>query len=288
VVGVDEESTDPEVFGDQSGPRDGFLDGSAGHGTFVAGIIRQAAPDANVIAVRVADSDGTVLESELIGALEELVVQKERGVIQLDILNLSLGFYHETPEDGRFSTRLFDVLKDLRSHGVIVVCSAGNDATDRPAFPAALTTWTGSDLNLDESGTLAEHLAVGALNPNGRSVALYSNIGNWVSHFAPGTSVLSTTPPLEGGLQAASRADLYDRRRMTIDGDDFTGGFAIWSGTSFAAPYVAGVIAQGLAKQLMESGTRDPGAVKTAVDELAKLDRSDTRVFDDDGKRRAP
>ena len=98
---------------------------------------------------------------------------------------------------------------------------------------------------------------MGALNPNGRSVALYSNIGNWVRRFAPGTSVLSTTPPLRGGLQAASRADLYGRRRMTIDADDFTGGFAIWSGTSFAAPYVAGLIAQQIAATLMETGDRD-------------------------------
>ena len=140
IIGVDEQSTDPEVFGDQSGPRDGFLDGGSGHGTFVAGIIRQVSPDANLIAIRVADSDGTVLESELIDALEELAVHGSIATeVTVDVLNLSLGYYHETPEDGRFSTQLFDVLRALRARKVVVVCSAGNDATDRPTFPAALT-----------------------------------------------------------------------------------------------------------------------------------------------------
>jgi hypothetical protein len=285
IVGVDEESTNPELYGDQSGPRDGFLDGASGHGTFVAGILRQASPDANLIAIRVADSDGTVLESELIDALEELARLIDGGQ-KVDVLNLSLGYYHETPEDGRFSTRLYDVLRDLRTRKVIVVCSAGNDATDRPTFPAALWNWPGSDLNVggDEPADIADHISVGALNPNGRSVALYSNIGDWVSDYAPGTSVLSTTPPLRGGVQASSRMDLYERRRMTIDADDFTGGFAIWSGTSFSAPYLAGLIAQELAPGLTAGQNPPADAVAEAVKKLRKNDFSETKRFDDNGK----
>jgi subtilisin family serine protease len=37
-----------------------------------------------------------------------------------------------------------------------------------------------------------------------------------------------------------------DGTRSTIDPDDFSGGFGIWSGTSFAAPILAGEIAQAL------------------------------------------
>ncbi len=44
VIGIEDPSTDPEVYGDQAGPRDGFLDDASGHGTFVAGIVRQLAP----------------------------------------------------------------------------------------------------------------------------------------------------------------------------------------------------------------------------------------------------
>jgi subtilisin family serine protease len=41
-----------------------------------------------------------------------------------------------------------------------------------------------------------------------------------------------------------------DGLRATIDPDDFRGGFGTWSGTSFAAPILAGEIAQ----QLVHTG----------------------------------
>jgi subtilisin family serine protease len=60
-------------------------------------------------------------------------------------------------------------------------------------------------------------------------------------------SVLSTIPVnFEGGIQADLSSAEYDRRRETFDVDDFGSGFAVWSGTSFAAPVVAGRIAQKL------------------------------------------
>ena len=125
------------MYGDQVGPRDGFLDGAAGHGSVVAGIVRQVAPEADIISVRVADSNGTVIESELIVAIQQLAEWVENGH-QIDVLNLSLGYYHETPQDGRFSLELYKALRRIRAKGCVVVCSAGNDATDRPTFPAAL------------------------------------------------------------------------------------------------------------------------------------------------------
>jgi len=97
---------------------------------------------------------------------------------------------------------------------------------------------------------------VGALNPSSRSVALFSNVGPWVRVYAPGAAVVSTSPAFVGGEQATSRADVDGLRRETLDPDDYRGGFAVWSGTSFAAPYVAGRIAAQL-------GTVPLGGVKT-------------------------
>ena len=154
-----------------------------------------------------------------------------------------------------------------------MVCSAGNEATDRPTFPAALWNWTGSDFVVDEPADAAPHVSVGALNPNG-SVALFSNIGAWVHTYAPGAAVLSTSPPLNGGVQAGTRADRLGMRRETIDPDDFTGGFALWSGTSFAAPYVAGRLAQSLVEELAASDLAAPDSART-------LNRASAEVLDE-------
>ena len=44
-----------------------------GHGTFIAGIVLQDCPDARILPVRVADGEGIILETELIGALGRLL-----------------------------------------------------------------------------------------------------------------------------------------------------------------------------------------------------------------------
>jgi subtilisin family serine protease len=87
---------------------------------------------------------------------------------------------------------------------------------------------------------------VGALNPNG-TVAMFSNAGDWVACVRPGADLVSTFPPtFNGGQQAAYGVTVDGTVRQTIDPDDFSSGFGTWSGTSFAAPYLAGEIAQAL------------------------------------------
>ena len=85
-------------------------------------------------------------------------------------------------------------------------------------------------------------VTVGALNPNGTD-ALFSNVGPWVRAHEPGASVMSTLPPFQGGLLPVARLLLDGRTRESIDPDDYTGHFAVWSGTSFAAPLFAGRLA---------------------------------------------
>lgn len=260
VLGINDLSTDPEVTGNVAGPYDGELDAAAGHGTFIAGIIRQLAPEADIISIRVADSQGELLESAYMMAIRALVkgmeLPPEQGGRKIDVINLSLGYYHETPEDGLFDHTLSQILVAARTRGCAVVCSAGNDATDRPTFPAALWDWKDPEFAVASPEGAAPHVAVGALNPNG-TMALFSNVGEWVTTYAPGTSVLSVSPPFRGGMQAAVRDDRYGWRRETVDPDDYSGGFALWSGTSFAAPYVAGMLARAITARLMAGEESD-------------------------------
>jgi subtilisin family serine protease len=289
IIGASGLRTDPERTGDLAGPLDGALDSSSGHGTFIAGIIRQVCPEADIVSVRVADSQGNVLEGAFMLAVRSLVKWMARsraeGGRQIDVMNLSLGYYHETPEDDLFDRTLSELLLAARRRGCAVVCSAGNDATDRPAFPAALWGWNDPLLTVPDPESVAPHLSVGARNPNG-TVALFSNIGPWVTTYAPGASVLSTYPPFNGGMQPDVRDDRLGLPRETIDPDDFTGpsvpgprpeqgaGFAIWSGTSFAAPYVAAKLAAELAEPLMS------GLLTTVPDRVAALRKARRRVSD--------
>ena len=264
------DDADPERYPDLYGQLDGEIDAVAGHGTFIAGIIRQTAPDADILSIRMAGALGVIDESTFLTTVAQVVelLQRHREDPStghpIDVLNLSLGYYHETPTDGLFSRTLHALLTKARELGCVVVCSAGNDAIDRPSFPASLWPWPGADNGIPRDKD-APHVSVGALNPSGRSVALFSNVGPWVQVYAPGAAVVSTSPAFVGGEQATTRADVDGLRRETIDPDDYRGGFSIWSGTSFAAPYVAGRIAAQLGSVPAQGVTADAAAKAVAA-----------------------
>ena len=257
-IGIVRPDTNPEVYPSLAVPLDGIFDDASGHGIFIAGVILQECPEARILAVRVADGEGIIFETELIGALKRLIKYITPDT-PVDVLNLSFSFYHETPDDPTTISEITELLRQLRDdHDVVVVCSAGNEATDRPSYPAALPD------------TGERHVAVGALNPADYSVALFSNIGDWVDVFAPGVSLVSTVPVVfDGGIQAGTRDDKNGRRRETLDVDDFRGGYGVWSGTSFAAPVVAGRIAARIAE-----GDTSTDAVISVIGDLDSRDHS--------------
>ena len=164
-----------------------------------------------------------------------------------------MGYYHETPEDALFDPTMYAILEELGRNGVVVVCSAGNDATSRPLFPAAFGRWSDDEGPIPFDSSIAPIVSVGALNPN-RTDALFSNAGPWVHTFAPGASVVSTMPAFRGGYEPVARTSAFGRVREAIDPDDFRGGFAVWSGTSFSAPILAGDVAAALVGSLEPAG----------------------------------
>lgn len=99
---------------------------SSGHGTFIAGIIKLVAPDADIFVYRVLDTggvgDGYSIADAIIQAIDD----------SCQIISLSLGMVgiHEAVDDA---------LKVANQHDITVVASAGNDSTDLSAifpFPA--------------------------------------------------------------------------------------------------------------------------------------------------------
>ncbi|MBA2559993.1 MAG: S8 family serine peptidase, partial [Propionibacteriales bacterium] len=173
----------------------------------------------------------------------------------IDVVNLSLGYYHETPDDKLEDPTLYDLLETLGTCGTAVVCSAGNDATARELYPAAFAPWRDGDGKPVRDDCLPV-VSVGARNPND-TVALFSNTGPWVRCYDRGAALLSTIPKFQGGLEPPARTTADNRVREGIDPDDFSGGFALWSGTSFAAPLVAGKIAAQLVDALPAAGAGD-------------------------------
>ncbi len=249
-LGFTDPSNDPEIKGIRWGVLDGALDSHSGHGTFIAGLVRQICPDADIRAVRVMHANGVADEYELLRCLlglAELVrrdLAGEEGGLRADVVVLSLGYQHETPEDVAYDALMLPVLRDLGSMGVAVVAAAGNNASDSEVFPAAFAPHRNGPVPRPEKGVVPV-TSVGSLNPNG-TVALFSNYGRWVRCWDKGAALISTMPrTLNGGVQpSVVVVDDEGATHSTLDLDDFRAGFGVWSGTSFAAPVIAAKIAR--------------------------------------------
>jgi serine protease len=195
-----------------------------------------------VRSARIMHSDGVVYDGDLLIALGILIWQVSDGLAVLDVLSLSLGYFEETEADSQYTAfALRGLLAKLIDLGVTIVAAAGNNATSRPFYPAALagSRWR----------RLQQIVSVGALNPNGTK-ALFSNDGDWVNTWDSGAALVSTYPRhLQGSFTPSARSFVKskDHARETVDVDSFGSGFVVWSGTSFAAPLVAARLVAALA-----------------------------------------
>lgn len=148
-------------------PQDAF---PGGHGTGAAGLVKEVAPDAQIIPVRVCDASGVCRASRVVRGVC-WVLQNRQGPT---VLNLSLG--GDTPVEA-----LKIVLQAALGQGIPVAAAAGNQGNQgSPAhYPAALD--------------LPGLVAVGALDRN-LSPASYSTQGAYVDLAAPGTDLECVTP----------------------------------------------------------------------------------------------
>ncbi len=199
-------------------PRDGYLDLAAGHGSFCAGIVQQIAPEAHIVVSKELDSDGFAHELRVARAL---VREVRAGLAAGQHVVVNLSFGAETADDERpiaLGAALEIIEEESWEAGLeaVVVAAAGNFGHDRPCYPAAFPTVT----------------AVAALT-QGMMPAEWSTRGSWVDVCTIGEGVRSTYVP---GTESPS----VDTGNEEFPPD----AWALWSGTSFAAPQVAGAIAK--------------------------------------------
>jgi hypothetical protein len=229
----------------------GALGSRAGHGTFIAGLLRQVCPGVQIVALPVMGTDGVVPEHMLIRALDLVLAKQLDEPGWADVVVMSLGYYNETIEDVEYSSGLKTLLVGLGRAGVAVFAAAGYDATSRPSYPAAFA----ADPEFGDPDVLPL-MSVAALNPDG-TLASFSNDGPWVTAQAMGVNVISTAPVTQDGSGRPGVEVLTAAGRASVDPDGFRGGFAAWSGTSFAAPVLAGQYLTALSTSQHPPGVSD-------------------------------
>src|SRR5450631_223145 len=220
-----------------------------GHGTFMAGIIAGrgttspstklssapadvqlgVAPDAGLLALKLATTDGSTDVSQVIAALDWVT---EHPVMpdgtRVRVINLSYG---TDSAQGYQIDPLAAAAENAWKHGIVVVTSAGNSGSDtgRLSDPAI-------DPYVLAVGAADSSDSVDGWAPNHTKVASFSNVstGRHADLIAPGTSLVSLRDP-------GSYVDVNNPQGL-VSGD-VSGKLFRGSGTSQAGAVVSGAVA---------------------------------------------
>ncbi|RIB07297.1 peptidase S8/S53 domain-containing protein [Gigaspora rosea] len=190
-----------------------------GHGTNVAGIVRSTygvAKQSYLIPVKVCDASGSCQNSDIISGLSWAASRHSNSAAKKSVINMSLS--------GGTSSALNNAVQSCIDQGMHVAVAAGNAA--------------GNACNYSPSSA-PNAIAVGATD-NSAAIASFSNWGNCVDIFAPGSSITAAGTPGPSDLST-------------------------YSGTSQATPHVVGTIALAIAN----SGNLSPSDMKTYLNSLA-------------------
>ena len=202
-------------------------DDDQGHGTHVAGTVAAisnsegvvgVAPGATLVPVKVLNSQGSGTWDQVICGINH-VANPDLGI---HVANMSLGGTGTAsgscadPGDDAMYAAICGAL----ANGVILVVAAGNDGRDASGFvPAAYPEVVTVSAYTDLDGSPANSGCTGGRGPFrtcDETFASFSNYGSVVDVIAPGVTINSTT---------------------------IGGSYGTKSGTSMAAPHVAGVAA---------------------------------------------
>jgi serine protease AprX len=244
-----------------------------GHGTFMAGIIAGrgttssssglataaasvqlgVAPDAKLLALKLANTDGSTDVSQVIAALDWVTQHPVNpDGTRVRVINLSYG---TSSTQSYVSDPLAAAAENAWKHGIVVVTSAGNggSTTGRLTNPAI-------DPYVIAVGATKNSLDVSRWSSTSTKVAAFSQVGSSTRHadlVAPGTSLVSVRDP-------GSFIDVNNPSGRVAG--DTTGKLFRGSGTSQAAAVVSGSVAL----LLQAYPTLTPDQVKYALTSSAQ------------------
>lgn len=201
---------------------DGKLDGIAGHGTFIAGMIANECRQCRITVVGqrhgtspsgLGPVDAAQLFSSEYDIARSLLLHSDAQVVSCGLAFPTL--------DGHPSIAFTSVMEAIRARPspggeVAVVAPAGNEASSQPYWPAAHP----------------DVIGVAAANRRGNGRAWFSNWGSWLDCCTRGQDVFSTFIYWDGPIDGAPPTDIENFQ-----------GWATWNGTSFSAPQAVAAIA---------------------------------------------
>ncbi len=182
---------------------DGQLDDN-GHGTNVAGIVLGVAPGTKIVALDVFKPTGLASGSDIFDAMNWVIANK--NTYNLVAMNLSLGSGQLTSPvtSGSYTV----VVNQARAAGILIVAAAGNDGyTDALGSPAAYSGVVSVGAVFDSQ------MGQYRWNQNGFSctnattaadkVTCFSNSASFLTLLAPGTWISAAGVTMSGTSQAA-------------------------------------------------------------------------------------
>ena len=220
---------------------DGFIDPYAGHGTFIAGVIGRIAPDADIhvrrldIDLRKVFTQWPSYAADIVDELHlpdhiRMALWAGRRVISVSAGGPTLN--DQPPLSFRGIRPL------LERDEAVIIAAAGNESSAQPFWPAAFDWVTG----------------VGALDATRTGLASFSNFGGNADVYAPGTDIVNAYAC--GQYECFQPPNIGKVRHFH--------GLAKWSGTSFATPVVAGLVAARMAAQGETAPTAVAALLKVA------------------------
>ena len=240
-----------------------------GHGSHVAGIIAGngtdsdgkrsgAAPDASLISLKVLDANGAGTISQVIQALDWVLANHTQYNIR--VVNMSVS----TPiTESYWTDPLTLAAKRVVDAGVLVVVAAGNHGTDGNGN--LQFGGIGSPGNAPWVLTVGASSTMGTPTRGDDTVATFSSRGPTYIDWAAKPDVIA---PGVGTVSLAAPGSTFFNTRPTalIAGANGTLQYLSLSGTSMAAPHVAGVAAL----MLQANPSLTPNAIKAILQYTAQ------------------